>query len=112
MPLWARVSWRRFLADGALPDRQPPATSVECSWSPSAGIFRESLLWKRGVVCRSQSPLLLVVLLLIMFLLVVLPSARAGNSSIHRPSWNSTRVDCRSGSLLLAARFWIELTRY
>jgi len=76
-----------FLADGALRDRQAPATGVRLG----------SLRWeKRGVVCHSQSLLLPVLLLQVMLLQVVLPSAWAGKNSIKRRSWNSTRIDCRS----------------
>ena len=89
-----------FLADGALKDRQGPAS----------GVHMGSLRWeKRGVVCHSQSLLLLVLFLRVVLLQVVLLSARAGKNSIKRRSWNSTKIDCRGGWRLLAARFWIEL---
>src|SRR5882762_9276195 len=98
MPLWARVLWHRFLADGALADRQASSQEryIICS-----------VRWKGGIVCRSQSPLSQSSLVV-----VLLRSAPVGNDFMNRPYWNSTRVDCRSGSLLLAARCWIELKKY
>src|SRR3979411_1035027 len=98
MSLWARVPWRRFLADGALADRQPSSQERHIIWS---------VRWKGGIICRSQSPLSQSSLVV-----VLLRSAPVGNDFMNRPYWNSTKVDCRSGSLLLAARFWIELKRY